>query len=122
MFAVLAVLSEAASYVHVQLSSPGPVVRAGCTDKQSRLRKSLGGYVALTRGCFFLCSIAQLAQLLNPDPARAGRADKLSTLADAVKEITKLRADSHQLRQLNELLEVSHNVQLSLVPNMHGHA
>jgi hypothetical protein len=47
--------------------------------------------------------IAQLAQLL--DPARAGRADKLSTLADAVKEITRLRTDTAALQRLNKILE-----------------
>ena len=46
----------------------------------------------------------QLAQLL--DPARAGRADKLSTLADAVKEITRLRTDTAALQRLNKVLEV----------------
>jgi hypothetical protein len=35
------------------------------------------------------------------------RTDKLSIIADAVKEVTKLRAESHQLRQLNKFLEVS---------------
>jgi hypothetical protein len=34
------------------------------------------------------------------------RTDKLSIIADAVKEVTKLRAESHQLRQLNKFLEV----------------
>lgn len=50
------------------------------------------------------CSIGQLAKLL--DPARAGRADKLSTLADAVKEITRLRTDTTALQRLNRVLEV----------------
>lgn len=49
-------------------------------------------------------SIMQLAKLL--DPARAGRADKLSTLADAVKEITRLRTDTVALQRLNKVLEV----------------
>jgi hypothetical protein len=59
---------------------------------------------ALTRFCAPTCSIVQLAQLL--DPARAGRADKLSTLADAVKEITRLRTDTAALQRLNKVLEV----------------
>ena len=49
-------------------------------------------------------SFAELAQLL--DAGKAVRTDKLSIIADAVKEVTKLRAESHQLRQLNKFLEV----------------
>ena len=59
---------------------------------------------AMTQSCACTCSIVQLAQLL--DPARAGRADKLSTLADAVKEITRLRTDTAALQRLNKVLEV----------------
>lgn len=52
-----------------------------------------------------MCRFAELAQLL--DAGKAVRTDKLSIIADAVKEVTKLRAESHQLRQLNKFLEVS---------------
>jgi hypothetical protein len=59
---------------------------------------------AMKRFCALPRSIMQLANLL--DPARAGRADKLSTLADAVKEITRLRTDTAALQRLNKVLEV----------------
>lgn len=39
------------------------------------------------------------------DNGKAVRTDKLSIIADAVKEVNKLRAESHQLRQLNKFLE-----------------
>lgn len=47
---------------------------------------------------------AELAALL--EVGKVVRTDKLSIIADAVKEVTKLRAESHQLRQLNKFLEV----------------
>ena len=53
-------------------------------------------------------SFAELAQLL--DAGKAVRTDKLSIIADAVKEVTKLRAESHQLRQLNKFLEVGQHL------------
>ncbi len=46
---------------------------------------------------------AELAALL--EAGKVVRTDKLSIIADAVKEVTKLRAESHQLRQLNKFLE-----------------
>ena len=39
------------------------------------------------------------------DPGKPSRTDKVSIIADAVKGITQLRAEAHQLRQLNKFLE-----------------
>ena len=68
-----------------------------CVDSAALFRE-------LMWSCACTCSIVQLAKLL--DPARAGRADKLSTLADAVKEIMRLRTNTAALQRLNKVLEV----------------
>lgn len=47
----------------------------------------------------------ELGELL--DPGKPSRTDKVSIIADAVKAITQLRAEAHQLRQLNKFLEAS---------------
>ena len=40
------------------------------------------------------------------DPGKPSRTDKVSIIADAIKAITQLRAESHQMKQLNKFLEV----------------
>jgi len=49
-------------------------------------------------------SFAQLAELL--DSEKASRMDKVTIISDAVKAVTQLRAEAHQLRQFKKLLEV----------------
>ena len=49
-------------------------------------------------------SFNELSELL--DPGKPSRTDKVSVIADAVKAITQLRAESHQMKQLNKFLEV----------------
>ena len=49
-------------------------------------------------------SFNQLAELL--DSEKASRMDKVTVIGDAVKAITQLRAEAHQLRQFKKLLEV----------------
>ena len=51
-----------------------------------------------------LRSFNELSELL--DPGKPSRTDKVSIIADAVKAITQLRAESHQMKQLNKFLEV----------------
>ena len=51
-----------------------------------------------------LRSFNDLSELL--DPGKPSRTDKVSIIADAIKAITQLRAESHQMRQLNKFLEV----------------
>ena len=50
------------------------------------------------------CSFNQLAELL--DSEKASRMDKVTIISDAVKAVTQLRAEAHQLRQFKKLLEV----------------
>ncbi len=61
---------------------------------------------------------AELAALL--EVGKVVRTDKLSIIADAVKEVTKLRAESHQLRQLNKFLEVWPCTCMRLHAYLHG--
>ena len=49
-------------------------------------------------------SFNQLAELL--DSEKASRMDKVTIISDAVKTVTQLRAEAHQLRQFKKLLEV----------------
>ena len=49
-------------------------------------------------------SFNDLSELL--DPGKPSRTDKVSIIADAIKAITQLRAESHQMKQLNKFLEV----------------
>jgi len=49
-------------------------------------------------------SFNQLAELL--DSEKASRMDKVTIISDAVKAVTQLRAEAHQLRQFKKLLEV----------------
>ncbi|KAK9840579.1 hypothetical protein WJX81_002805 [Elliptochloris bilobata] len=48
-------------------------------------------------------SFQELAKVL--DPAKAAKTDKTSTIADAIRIVTQLRAENGQLRQLNKFLE-----------------
>ena len=49
-------------------------------------------------------SFNDLSELL--DPGKPSRTDKVSIIADAMKAINQLRAESHQMKQLNKFLEV----------------
>ena len=40
------------------------------------------------------------------EPGKAAKTDKTSTIADAIRIVTQLRAENGQLRQLNKFLEV----------------
>lgn len=51
-----------------------------------------------------LRSFLELSKVL--EPGKAVKTDKTSTIADAIRIVTQLRAENGQLRQLNKFLEV----------------
>ena len=52
----------------------------------------------------YVQSFQELAKVL--EPGKAAKTDKTSTIADAIRIVTQLRAENGQLRQLNKFLEV----------------
>ena len=70
----------------------------------------------MTTAAWVLRSFNDLSELL--DPGKPSRTDKVSIIADAIKAITQLRAESHQMKQLNKFLEV--RSALFLLRALHG--